>query len=142
MPPSAICGHDPTGTFPDGRLGCGQPIETCAEVYRCTDCTVPFHRQCADAHFGSAKNNYIDLAMRHEKAVADFAIERDCYRRALDDIREDAQILMPAATAAKLDGAVLGIHAVADNALNAYVVVAVDASPPLRPLADETTERK
>lgn len=132
MPPSETCGHDPTGTFPDGRLGCGQPIETCAEVYRCTDCTVPFHRECAAAHFGSAKNNYIDLAMRHEKALADFATERDRYRRALDGIREDAQLLMPAARSAKLDGAVWGMRTVADNALNAYVVVAEDPKP-LRP---------
>ena len=55
MPPSAICGHDPTGTFPDGRIGCGQPIETCAEVYRCTDCTVPFHRRCAEGHFSKGQ---------------------------------------------------------------------------------------
>ncbi len=38
--------------LPAARVGCGKPIETCAEVYRCTDCTVPFHRECAVRHFG------------------------------------------------------------------------------------------
>lgn len=79
MPPSETCGHDPTGTFPDGRLGCGQPIETCAEVYRCTDCTVPFHRQCAQGHFGDAKRNYVELAMRHEKLKLEARAVAECF---------------------------------------------------------------
>lgn len=59
MPPSAICGHDPTGTFPDGRIGCGRPIETCAEIYRCTECTVPFHRKCAEVHFSGQRTSNV-----------------------------------------------------------------------------------
>ena len=47
--PAAICGAN--ATFPAERVGCGLPIGTCAEVYRCTDCSVPFHRDCANAHF-------------------------------------------------------------------------------------------
>lgn len=53
--PAAVCGENDfaksLGMGP-GRLGCGERIETCAEVYRCTDCTTPFHRECAKKHFG------------------------------------------------------------------------------------------
>ena len=48
-PVCAICGQNPV--FPAERLGCGKPIYTCAEVYRCTDCMTPFHRDCARRHF-------------------------------------------------------------------------------------------
>lgn len=48
--PHSICGENPL--LPANRMGCGQGIGTCAEVYRCTDCTVPFHRDCARRHFG------------------------------------------------------------------------------------------
>ena len=47
--PAAICGENPAE-----RMGCGMRIETCAEVFRCTDCAVPFHRRCAHLHFGDA----------------------------------------------------------------------------------------
>ena len=49
-PMCAICGQN--SVFPASRIGCGEPIYTCAEVYRCTDCGVPFHRECAIKHFG------------------------------------------------------------------------------------------
>ncbi len=50
LPVCAICGENPL--LPPGRVGCGQPIFTCAEVYRCTECQTPFHRECAIRHFG------------------------------------------------------------------------------------------
>lgn len=46
----ATCGENPL--LPAALVGCGKPIHTCAEVYRCTDCGVPFHRECAKRHFG------------------------------------------------------------------------------------------
>ena len=50
---AAICGKSlvDTGLKPS-RIGCGNPIMTCVEVYRCTDCQTPFHRICAKRHFG------------------------------------------------------------------------------------------
>jgi len=47
----ATCGTNPL--FPPERLGCGRPIATCAEVYRCVDCSTPFHISCIKAHFAS-----------------------------------------------------------------------------------------
>jgi hypothetical protein len=48
------CGDSPgvraSGLTPT-RVGCGQPVMP-AEVYRCTDCQVPFHRECLRRHFG------------------------------------------------------------------------------------------
>jgi hypothetical protein len=68
--------------------------------------------------------NALDTARANDNAPAELAadvlMERDTYRRALEDVREDAQLLMPHATAAKLQDAVWGIRTVADNALNAY----------------------
>ena len=52
--------------------------------------------------------------------AADVLSERDAYLRALEDITEDAETLMPNATKAGLQDAVLGIKVVADNALNGY----------------------
>jgi hypothetical protein len=54
------------------------------------------------------------------RACAEFAIERACYRRALDDIREDAELLVSLARPFNLQDAALGIQVVADNALKAY----------------------
>ena len=64
-PVCAICGQNPV--LPAGRVGCGQPIYTCAEVYRCTDCGVPFHRECAVKHFGEhvPHNGEVRGASRH-----------------------------------------------------------------------------
>jgi len=45
-----ICGQNPTPIDAD-LVGCGKPIEQPEDVYRCTDCAVPFHRTCAVHHF-------------------------------------------------------------------------------------------
>ncbi|HWV44913.1 MAG TPA: hypothetical protein VN039_02620 [Nitrospira sp.] len=45
-----ICGQSDTPIDPD-LVGCGQPILRVDEVYRCTDCGVPFHKDCAKKHF-------------------------------------------------------------------------------------------
>ncbi len=37
----------------DGSGGCGALIGDVREVYRCADCTTPFHRECIRHHFGS-----------------------------------------------------------------------------------------
>lgn len=50
-PVAAICGENPIG-LPASRVGCGREILTCAEVFRCADCGIPFHRECAKRHFG------------------------------------------------------------------------------------------
>ncbi len=46
----SVCGNNIL--FPATRVGCGEPMYSCMEVYRCTDCGVPFHRTCAVMHFG------------------------------------------------------------------------------------------
>ena len=48
-PAAAICGQN--AVFPPERMGCGKPISACDEVYRCTECAVPFHRTCTEKHF-------------------------------------------------------------------------------------------
>ena len=68
--PADVCGRDPTGTFPDGRLGCGEAIETCADVYRCTHCTIPFHRHCADKHFANGRADYNPAAIAYQVLLA------------------------------------------------------------------------
>lgn len=45
-----ICGANPTPIDAD-LVGCGKPIHSPEDVYRCTDCAVPFHRECAKRHF-------------------------------------------------------------------------------------------
>jgi hypothetical protein len=55
--PAAVCGASKVAQslgFAPERIGCGKRVETCEEVYRCTDCRVPFHRECAVRHFGDA----------------------------------------------------------------------------------------
>ena len=46
--PTPICGSNPV--LPAERVGCGKPIS--GDVYRCTECTTPFHHECAIKHFG------------------------------------------------------------------------------------------
>jgi hypothetical protein len=48
--PVVICGEAPVPIDAD-LIGCGKPIQSAAEVFRCADCGVPFHRQCAIRHF-------------------------------------------------------------------------------------------
>jgi hypothetical protein len=45
-----VCGENPTPVDAD-LVGCGNPIESQEDVFRCTDCGVPFHRACAVRHF-------------------------------------------------------------------------------------------
>lgn len=33
--------------------GCGAAIPNSSQMYRCTDCSQPFHKDCARQHFGS-----------------------------------------------------------------------------------------
>ncbi|WP_143042570.1 hypothetical protein [Variovorax sp. YR634] len=47
-----ICGENPTPIDAD-LVGCGTSIDRLQDVYRCTDCGVPFHRACAIRHFVS-----------------------------------------------------------------------------------------
>jgi hypothetical protein len=44
------CGTQPV--LPAERVGCGKYILSELELYRCADCTVPFHRECLRNHFG------------------------------------------------------------------------------------------
>ncbi len=48
--PVAICGQN-RFFQPLTVGGCGAPILTVGELYRCADCSVPFHRDCLRAHF-------------------------------------------------------------------------------------------
>ena len=66
--PAAVCGENTV--FPAKRLGCGQRIETCHDVYRCTHCTTPFHRQCADKHFGAVRPAYNPAAIAYQVLLA------------------------------------------------------------------------
>lgn len=36
-------------------FGCGKPIESVRELFRCADCKVPFHHYCLIAHFADGK---------------------------------------------------------------------------------------
>lgn len=74
-PTAAICGQNIL--FPPERMGCGQPIETCAEVYRCTECSVPFHKACADKHFATSAEN-------RQKTIASQATEIAELKHALE----------------------------------------------------------
>jgi hypothetical protein len=47
-----ICGVNPTPIDAD-LIGCGKPIIRPEDVYRCTDCEIPFHRECAKQHFAT-----------------------------------------------------------------------------------------
>lgn len=52
MSEALICGENTTPIDAD-LVGCGKPIERPEDVYRCTDCAVPFHRACAIKHFAT-----------------------------------------------------------------------------------------
>jgi hypothetical protein len=34
-------------------MGCGRPIETIRDLYRCAECAEPFHRDCIQRHFAA-----------------------------------------------------------------------------------------
>lgn len=38
----------------NGFMGCGEQIERIAELYRCTDCGIAFHKPCILSHFNGA----------------------------------------------------------------------------------------
>lgn len=44
-----VCGEN--AVLPARISGCGLPILTITELYRCTDCDIPFHKNCAKKHF-------------------------------------------------------------------------------------------
>jgi hypothetical protein len=44
-----ICGQNLV--LPARITGCGKQIETWGEVYKCTHCDIPFHKECANKHF-------------------------------------------------------------------------------------------
>ena len=46
-----LCGTQPI--LPPARVGCGGYILSELDLFRCGDCTVPFHRECLRAHFAS-----------------------------------------------------------------------------------------
>lgn len=46
-----ICGQNPI--LPPHRLqGCGKRITSVEELYRCAECSTPFHQNCIKRHFG------------------------------------------------------------------------------------------
>jgi hypothetical protein len=47
-----VCGQNDAGVTFEEAGGCGQPITSVEQLYRCADCGVPFHRQCIKLHFG------------------------------------------------------------------------------------------
>lgn len=50
--PKDICGvHHDLG---NKSIGCGEGFITHRQVYRCTDCGVPFHKHCAMKHFNKS----------------------------------------------------------------------------------------
>lgn len=74
-PVAATCGESPTsrslGMTAERLGGCGEPIATCAEVYRCVDCDVPFHRGCARRHFSVSKDEKDARIEQLERRVAE-----------------------------------------------------------------------
>jgi hypothetical protein len=56
----AICGAN---RVMDADLaGCGKPILNQRELYRCTDCSIPFHRDCAIKHFATDDEEHSQAA--------------------------------------------------------------------------------
>ena len=58
-----ICGDNNKGA----RFGCGGRITCIDEMYRCTTCSVPFHRQCAQVHFLGVEMWKIDAGNLNEE---------------------------------------------------------------------------
>lgn len=57
------CGKNPI--LPATRLGCGEPIYTCAEVFRCLDCGTPMHKGCLRAHCATSDEKDKEIARLH-----------------------------------------------------------------------------
>lgn len=67
-----ICGFNTIGLDAD-LVGCGKPIYLIADVFRCIDCQVPFHRECLRKHFGSGDiltQEIVDEQLRRDKQRA------------------------------------------------------------------------
>ena len=61
-----ICGEN--STLPANFVGCGKPINPFVEhVYRCTDCDVPFHKECAKKHFADEKTPELTAFLNKEQ---------------------------------------------------------------------------
>ncbi len=68
-------GHCGGGHALDGKpVGCGEVFVYAGEVFRCTDCEVPFHKHCARKHFAASQTNEGIRDM--ERNIADFVLER------------------------------------------------------------------
>lgn len=80
-----ICGSNPTCIDAD-LIGCGKPIWNVNELYRCTDCQVPFHRACAVKHFETD-------TPEHSAAVFETMIKR---LDAKDEARKVNTVVLPA----------------------------------------------
>ena len=63
----AICGEN--AVFPARVSGCAEPIMTHGEVYRCTDCDIPFHKECAKKHFDNHVFTEDHLASMTEEEI-------------------------------------------------------------------------
>ena len=62
-----ICGEN--SVLDADFIGCGKIIWDVKDLYRCTDCSVPFHRQCAKRHF--EKDNVLteDVVAKQEQRL-------------------------------------------------------------------------
>ena len=65
-----VCGEN--HVFPARLAGCGESISSWQEVYRCTHCDIPFHKDCANRHFSdqSITKDQIDSMSDAEVAHA------------------------------------------------------------------------
>jgi len=77
-----ICGHQSAIPVDADLIGCGKPIATPAEVYRCTDCGIPFHRECAKRHFATdtpenAQKVYAEQLRRLDATLATGGTKRE-----------------------------------------------------------------
>jgi hypothetical protein len=63
-----VCGENQS-ILPADMVGCGKSFASPREVYRCTHCDVPFHKECAEKHFQSDNvltEEMIDEILRRE----------------------------------------------------------------------------
>ena len=64
-----VCGRSLTTIALSANKGCGGAI-TGREIYRCTECSVPFHRDCARKHFGEEREQAEATAERLRTLLA------------------------------------------------------------------------
>lgn len=70
-----ICSRNPV--LAASVLGCGQPIMTCAEVYRCVDCQTPFHKDCLHKHCEAELATWKARAKKAEQRAEEMSIKRE-----------------------------------------------------------------